>query len=497
MKTKQNKRWGLMLLSVLCAFLVWLGVVNVADPVMTETVEVQVEIINDEVLTSNSLTYEIVGKKTATISYEVKTTNAYRIHASDFRAYADMTEMWDVTGAIPIKIEVLNHSEYLESNPTSRTATIKIATEPLQKKQFTIGYTTEGTMEDDYEPGVVTLTPDTLYVEGPESQIGQISSVGIVIPVDGVSSETSGNAQICYYDANGNEIELSDRVVSDCDEVLYHMTVLKGKNLTLDFQVSGDVAEGYRFTGVECEVKSVPVVGLKSALASLHTITIPGESLNLDDAETNVVKTINLEDYLPDGVALAGTTRSEINVILTVERLQEKTYTVEIDDTSFTGASSRYTYETDPAYAQITVRALQEELDSLTIGSSDLSINVSGMAAGEHAGRIVLDLDSAYEVISTSEFKVIVTRTAENEAGSGTAASEDDPETTEISGSQTHGTRETQSGQGSQTAQGNTGSQNSQGSQNAQDTRGSQDTPGSQESEDTSIGREKNSGTDT
>ena len=44
MKEKQNKRWGLLLISFLCAFLVWLGVVNVADPVMTDTVEVQVEI---------------------------------------------------------------------------------------------------------------------------------------------------------------------------------------------------------------------------------------------------------------------------------------------------------------------------------------------------------------------------------------------------------------------------------------------------------------------
>ena len=32
MKEKQNRRWGLLLISFLCAFLVWLGVVNVADP---------------------------------------------------------------------------------------------------------------------------------------------------------------------------------------------------------------------------------------------------------------------------------------------------------------------------------------------------------------------------------------------------------------------------------------------------------------------------------
>ena len=69
---------------------------------MTDTVEVPVEIVNSDVLTKNNLTYEVVGKSTTTVQYEVKTTNAYRIRSSDFRAYADMTDMWSVTGAIPI-----------------------------------------------------------------------------------------------------------------------------------------------------------------------------------------------------------------------------------------------------------------------------------------------------------------------------------------------------------------------------------------------------------
>ena len=158
MKEKQNRRWGLLLISFLCAFLVWLGVVNVADPVMTDTVEVPVEIINSDVLTKNNLTYAVVGKSTTTVQYEVKTTNAYRIRSSDFRAYADMTDMWSVTGAIPIKVEVLNHSEYLVSMPVSRTGTIKIETEPLQRKTFTIGVMTTGMLEDGYQTGKVTLS---------------------------------------------------------------------------------------------------------------------------------------------------------------------------------------------------------------------------------------------------------------------------------------------------------------------------------------------------
>ena len=166
MKEKQNKRWGLKLLSVLCAFLVWLGVVNVADPVMTSTVEVPVEIVNGEVLEASGLTYEIIGKKTTTVSYEVKTTNAHRIRPADFRAYADMTDLWSVTGSIPVKVEVLNHSEYLLSAPVSRVSTIKIETEPLQKKRFDINVSYAGDLEEGYEAGDVVLSPGPFICGG-------------------------------------------------------------------------------------------------------------------------------------------------------------------------------------------------------------------------------------------------------------------------------------------------------------------------------------------
>mgnify|MGYP002248232818 CR=1 FL=1 len=102
------------------------------------------------------------------------------------------------------------------------------------------------------------------------------------------------------------------------------MEILKVKNLSLDFDVTGEVAGGYRYTGVECGLKSVPVVGLKSALASLNTITIPKEELDVSGARANIVKTIDLNDYLPEGVSLAGKDSSEITVTLTVEQLKER-----------------------------------------------------------------------------------------------------------------------------------------------------------------------------
>ncbi len=411
MKEKQNKRLGLKLISLLGAFLVWLWVVNVADPVMTDTVEIPVEIENGHVLTENGLTYEIVGKKTTTVSYEVHSTNAYRIRSSDFRAYADMTELWSVTGAVPVKVEVLSNASYLVSSPVSKTTAIKIETEPLQTKRFELNTILNGELEEGFQVGEIKLSPDHIYLEGPESQIGQISSAGIEFSIDGLNSEVSGVAIPRFYDANGNRVDLSNRITKNCDSVDYTMEVLKVKELPLDFEVSGEVTDGYRFTGVKCDVKSVPVVGLKSALASLNILVIPGDILKLDGASTDVVKTVDISKILPSGVTLAGSDRKEINVTMTVERLEDEVYLVELDSGCFVGKNDEYLYRAEPNRVSVRVRALREELDSLMLDADDLQINVSELTEGVHvvAVEVVTELDPAYEIITVGTCSVNVT----------------------------------------------------------------------------------------
>lgn len=432
MKEKLNKRWGLKLLSLLGGFLVWLGVVNVADPVITNTVEVPVEIVNGEVLEKNGMTYEINGKKTTTISYEVNTTNAYRIRSSDFRAYADMTELWSVTGAIPVKVEVLNNERYLVNSPVSKTSTIKIETEPLQKKRFDMNTTLIGELEDGYEVGEVLLSPSYLYVEGPESLIGQISSVGIEISLEGVSGDTNGFAVPSYYDANGNKIELNSRIESSCDSVEYTLQILRVKNLTLDFEVSGEVEDGYRFTGVECDVKNIPVIGLKSALASLNTITIPAESLNLDGVSENVEKVIDLSALLPSGITLADPNQREVTVILTVEELDERMYTVDVVDSCYQGEKDMYNYSPIPETVSVRVRALSEELDSFTFTSSDMTIDVSELEPGFNQVTIDIELDPVYEVVYVSSCVINVTeKSIETEDGPGSTGDHNSADTAE------------------------------------------------------------------
>ena len=76
--------------------------------------------------------------------------------------------------------------------------------------------------------------PTSIYVSGPESQVGRISTVGITIRLDGANSDLSGTAQIQCFDANRNKITLDDRVTLSRSEADYTLSILKVKTLGLE-----------------------------------------------------------------------------------------------------------------------------------------------------------------------------------------------------------------------------------------------------------------------
>ena len=132
--------------------------------------------------------------------------------------------------------------------------------------------------------------------------------MGIRFNIDGAAADVGGTATPEYFDANGNVLsDLGDSVKTVGGDVSYTMQILKVKEVPLDFDVSGEVADGYRYTGPKTDIKSVSVAGLKTDLASVSTLTIQGSSLNVQGATKNVECEIDLDDYLPSGLYDRGT----------------------------------------------------------------------------------------------------------------------------------------------------------------------------------------------
>lgn len=402
MREKLTNNLAIKLIALFCAFFVWLAVVNVANPIKVSTREVSVTIINDEVLEQADLAYDVVGKKTATISFKIRTKDDYKIKATDFNAYADLSEMYDVTGAIPIRVEVVNNEELLESTPIVKSPeVIKITTEALQTKTFNLKAYPQGDAAEGYAAGEVTMTPAQVTVKGPTSLIGQINSVGIRFNIDGASADISGTATPEYFDANGNVLsDLGDSVKTVGGDITYTMQILKVKEVPLDFDVTGQAAEGYRYTGPKTDIKTVSVAGLKTDLASVSTITIQGPSLNVQDADKDIECEINLDNYLPSGLTIVGLESTTIKVTLQVEKLTEKTFTIKPDDVTITGKNNSYSYSVEDTKVEVKVRGLEEDLSSLSASKMNIKIDVSGMGLGEHVVAAQYQIGDAFEMLS-------------------------------------------------------------------------------------------------
>lgn len=409
MKERLTNNLGLKILAIFLAFFLWLIVSNVSNPARSDSKEVPVDIINKEVLEHSNLTYEVVGKSTVTVNYEVRTLDAYKIKSSDFYAYADLSELYDVTGAIPIKIDIVNNKSLFTTAPTTKPGVIQIKTEEIQEKPFELWIQKTGKQEDGYAVGDISLTPRVIYATGAVSAIGKINSIGVVVSVEGANSDFTTIVTPVFYDSNGNSIDLGKDVTLNTTEITAKVTMLKVKDLALDFQVRGTVADGYRFTGVESDIKSVSVEGMKSQLASLSTLVIPGEYLNLDGATRDVVVQVDLSELLPENVNIAGDGDVVANVTMKVEPLEIRGFQVDLKDAVLEGASEDLKYEFNATSVQVDIEGLTEDLDALSESTFKPVIDVSGMTEGEHRGNLTLTPGEGFEVINIEGFDVTVT----------------------------------------------------------------------------------------
>ena len=314
-----------------------------------------------------------------------------------------------VKGSVQVKIEVLNNKELI-SNAESRPGVVRIQTEELQSKQFSLIMNTYGNLAEDYAINKAILTPDHVMVEGPTSQIGLINHVGIELNVNGLESGTDGTAEPVFYDANGNEITVSDRVHVSPAEIQYSLEVSKVKNLPLDFEVTGTAASGYQYTGVECSIKSISVLGLKNSLASVNKITIPSSVLSVAGATQDKVVTVNLNDYLPEDVSLANTDDANVTIRLKVEQLTTRIITLGEPDISMENGADYYHYHLSPARIEVKLQGLKEDLNTLKPADLKATVNLSGMQLGTYTGTLNMGgLGKNFKLLSVSAFSVEVT----------------------------------------------------------------------------------------
>ena len=433
MKIKITHNLGLKIISVIVAFLIWLIVVNVSNPSMDETISIPLEVRNGDVLTNAGLAYEIEGNRTSvTVTCTARIQDQSNISRADFQAYIDLADYYPATGTVPVYVEVLNNKESLIQSVSVRPSVLRVHTEEIQTKDFDLIANTVGGEAAGYNVDSIELTPSMVTVKAPESVMGRISSVGVEINTEGISSDISGTAAPVFYDANGYSMNLVEEANVDVEEIDYYVHVVESKTMTLDFQVGGQPAEGYRYTGLEASAEAVNVTGPHDIVAAVDTITIPADVLSVEGATSDRTYTVDVEDYLPDPENMSIPWDSQVTITLRVQRLERRTLEISTNRIIQEGGQDNYHYTFDQASIDVTVEGLPEELEGLEASDLIMEMDVSQMGIGSYAGELTFDgLPDGVQVVDYSDFHVLI---SSREIGPGVSSA---PATSEAGGETT------------------------------------------------------------
>lgn len=380
MKERWKNNLGLKIMAVLFAVFLWWTVVNIDDPVQSQTYQVEVQIKNPQVVTNAGKSYQIDDSlKTVKVTVKARRKVLDEIKASDITATADLLEMETVSGIVPIRIEIKGF-DYEEATANPRN--IQITTEDTDKRTFPIQVATTGSVQDGYilDKENTAAVPQSIAISGPKSSLGRITRVVAKVDVSELSADSQLQAEVIYYDSADNIVP-KDSLSSNCDKngVMVDVKLLKTKEVEIRFDTSEIiVADGYLFKELEVEPQKITIAGTIDKLATVTNIMVGSEALKQDNIASNVETVINIEEYLPDGIQLADEDSGNIVVRILLEEAGTKTILLPVRSIKVNGTPEGFDVTYGPEQeVSLKFSGPTEVLESLTSEKIIASINLA------------------------------------------------------------------------------------------------------------------------
>lgn len=404
---------GYKILAVVFAFISWLVVYNIDDPNKTVRFTTNVMVENESAITDMNKCYEVLnGTNTITFSVTAKRSVINKLEDTDFIATADMNRMImnsdNKSAKVPIEVISRRSNSSLKYN--GKNQYLEISLDDLVSRRFMITADTTGQVADGYALGEVTVTnPNVLNVTGPATIVDKIDSVVATIDVEGMSMNLSDNVLPVFYDADGNEIDTT-RLKYNNTTVTIAAKILRVKEIPLSFTTTGTPSGDYRVVEITSDPENIRIKGALSVLNPIMSLTIPAEVLNVSGARDDLTTTIDITEYLPDGVELVDAADATVTVTVRIEAYQSKTFTIDTKDITVNGLGDGYELAFEQNSVTVTISGLQNDLNRLSVADLASAIDVSGMEEGLHQVNLEIELDETNYAARTVSVEVKISK---------------------------------------------------------------------------------------
>ncbi len=412
-KKKLTENLGLKITSLIVAIVLWLIVVNITDPVITQNYKnIPVKIINSEVITDNNKTLEVVDGSSMVANVVVKaprsTVQELGNSSDAIIATADMSCLSKDGISVPIEFTTSKYADKVESiRPSSDV--LKVNIENRRTIQLPLNATTSGEIESGYILGNVIPNQNQVRVSGPESVINRVASAFVDVQVTGFTSDISTQADIMLFDNNGDGIPTGNLDLN-VSSVRVDVEILATKKVPIYYSTIGIPADGYGVTGeVEINPELIVIAGERDVIDQVTEIKVPAEELNITGQSDNLMVVLDIRDYLPEGIRLADDSNGgKASVTVFIEPFVEQDYGIFPKNLSIENIPEGYNAEfvEDEGISFVLVGLAQDleklQMDSLNprVDFDDYALlhDMSGFKSGEYDLFLVLDLPGGIQI---------------------------------------------------------------------------------------------------
>lgn len=388
--------WGLKIASLLFAIIVWFLVTNINDPIISvRYTNIPVTIKNGNLITEKGQVYTVLdGSDTIeSVTVYAPRTVIDSLSQSNLVATADIQELSSLN-TVSIEIKTNKYWDKIE-NITTSSDIVKLNVERKASKGMALSATTSGTLSDGYVIGDVTTEQNMVRISGPESFIARIARASVDVDVTGFTSNIGTDADILLYDSDGNVLDPTAQGASmNIKTVRVNVQILETKYVPVNYVISGEPAAGYALTGkVEASPNEVLIAGRSSVISTVSEITVSDETLDVSGLTGNLTATIELGNYLPNGVSFGDNDfNGTASVVVYIGGIVEDTFDVNIRNIEVINPVDGFDIQVDDS-----------EYETVSLTLQGLYADLASVKASDLKG--VVDITAMMEKNELSELK--------------------------------------------------------------------------------------------
>ena len=329
-----KRKIGSVLLSLACAFGLWLYVITTVSPGSTDTYyNIPIVWEGESVLNENGLMVTAVSSNTVNLRLSGNRSDLSKVNSANITIKADLSKIREPGTQIPISYtlptfpgDVASNAFVIESKEpdTIYVTVVKRISKTVPVEVTWVGTTAEGFMIDRENK---TLDYPEVTVTGPESVVNTIDRATITVDLDGRRESISESYTYTLCDENGDPVD-ARLITTDVEEVRLDVSIRRVKDLRLTYNLIEGGGANQNNTTITLSAETIRVSGSETALDNMGDVLSIG-TINLGEIQKDASLTFVVA--LPEGVInLTGVTEVTADVKfnglatreLTVEKIQ-------------------------------------------------------------------------------------------------------------------------------------------------------------------------------